>query len=89
MKKRVSAALSYRSGDPAPRVTAAASDELADLMRRIAALNQVPVVESPALAEALAQLNPMEYIPEEYWVAVAEILQFVYQTRGDNELLQS
>jgi flagellar biosynthesis protein len=89
LKERKAAALGYEAGDEAPRVLARGSGFLADALCRIAAQNDVPIVESADLADSLTHLNPFDTIPEEYWVAVAEILNFVYQTRGSDELHQS
>ncbi len=81
MREKKAAAVSYTQGDYAPRVLARGRGESAEALCRIAARSGVPVVESSLLAESLTRLNPFDSIPEEYWVAVAEILQFVYQTR--------
>ena len=80
------AALKYEKGDHSPRVLARGIGTTADALRRIARQNDIPVVESPGLADSLSALNPFDYVPEKYWIAVAEILKFVYETRGNNEL---
>ena len=86
MRERKAAALGYDSDEPAPRVLARGRGDFADILRRIAAENDVPVIESPQLADSLSRLNPFDFVPAEYWVAVAEILKFVYETRGRDEL---
>ena len=86
MKHRKAAALSYQDGDYAPRVLARGMGSTAEALCRIAARTGVPVVESADLADSLSELNPFDEIPEDYWVAVAEILRFVYETRGEDEL---
>lgn len=86
MKDRKAAALSYSQGDYAPKVLARGLGTTADALCRIAARAGVPVIESADLTESLSSLDPFDDIPEEYWVAVSEILRFVYETRGEDEL---
>ncbi|PIE04457.1 MAG: flagellar biosynthesis protein FlhB [Spirochaetales bacterium] len=86
MRDKKAAAVAYTPGEYAPRVLARGRGETAEALCRIAARNGVPVVESPDLANSLMALNPFDSIPEEYWTAVAEILRFVYETRGNDEL---
>ncbi len=89
MTERKAAALGYESGEYAPRVLARGLGNTADVLRRIAEENGIPVIESPDLADSLALLNPFDFVPEKYWIAVAEILKFVYETRGNDELHKS
>ena len=86
MTERKAAALGYDKGDYAPRVLARGIGCTADTLRRIAAGNDIPIVESPVLADSLTSLNLFDYVPEKYWIAIAEILKFVYETRGNDEL---
>lgn len=86
MRERKAAALSYEKGDYAPRILARGIGDTAELLCRIAVENGVPILESPVLADSLSDLNPFDYIPEKYWTVVAEILKFVYETRGKDEL---
>ena len=86
MKEHKAAALSYTEGDYAPKILARGIGETAAALCRIAAKSGVPVVESADLADSLTALDPFDSVPEEYWTAVAEILRFVYETRGANEL---
>ncbi len=86
MKDPKAAALSYKQGDHAPKVLARGIGTTAEALCRIAARAGVPVIESPQLSDSLSALNPFDDVPEEYWVAVAEILKFVYETRGKDEL---
>jgi flagellar biosynthesis protein len=86
LKCRKAAALGYERGDYAPRVLARGAGEAAEVLCRIAGEAGVPVVESADLADSLTMMNHFDAVPEEYWVAVAEILKFVYETRGSDEL---
>ena len=86
MRERKAAALRYTEGDIAPKVLARGIGSTAEILQRIAGTNNIPIVESPELADSLSGLNPFDYVPEKYWIAVAEILKLVYESRGNNEL---
>jgi type III secretion system FlhB-like substrate exporter len=86
MREFKAAAIGYNNDEPAPRVLARGIGSSAELLRRIAGENGIPVIESPDLADSLTVLNPFDFIPEKYWIAVAEVLKFVYETRGQNEV---
>ena len=86
MMESKAAALGYDKDDPAPKVLARGMGVSADTLIRIARQSGVPVVESPDLAQSLSAFKPFDFVPEKYWVAVAEIFRFVYETRGCDEL---
>jgi len=85
VEENKAAALGYEPGDYAPRILAKGMGLSADAICRIARENRIPIVKSPRLAHSLSDINPFDYVPEKYWTAVAEILRFVYETRGDDE----
>jgi len=63
---------------PAPVVVAKGVDFVAFKIREVAKNNGVPIVENKPLARSLYKLVDLnQFIPEELYVAVAEILQFV------------
>lgn len=74
-------ALKYDSKSP-PRVVAHGSGEQAELMRTAALRAGVPLMEEPALAEALLALELDSTIPEELYVAVAVVLSWAYWMQG-------
>ncbi|RKX76579.1 MAG: hypothetical protein DRP70_06160 [Spirochaetes bacterium] len=86
MREPKAAALKYDKGDFSPKVLARGTGMSAEILKRIAGTNDIPVVKSPVLADSLSRLNPFDYVPEKYWIAIAEILKFVYETRGNDEL---
>ncbi len=86
MNRKKAAALGYKQGDYAPRVLAKGTGDAAEFLCRIAKEAGVPVIQSHDLAESLSGMNPFDSVPEKYWIAVAEILKFVYETRGRDEL---
>ena len=75
MKKSV--ALKYEKGLPAPFILARGRDELAERIVDLARKNDVPVVERAELAEALYMVDAGEFLPEEFFQTVAELLVFV------------
>ncbi|WP_310620276.1 flagellar biosynthesis protein FlhB [Flexibacterium corallicola] len=68
-----------RDGSAAPQVVAKGQDIVALKIKEIAYLNDVPVVEDKLLARSLyAAVAIDQYIPSEYYRAVAEIISYVY-----------
>lgn len=69
----------------APRILAKGSDAVALRIREIAQEHQILMVESPKLARALyAHTEVEQEIPEALYLAVAEILAYVFQVRNFN-----
>ncbi len=64
---------------PAPQVVAKGVDFMAFRIREIAEENNIPIKENKPLARTLYKVVPLEgIIPSELYVAVAELLAFVY-----------
>lgn len=76
-------ALAYDAGkNPAPVVLAKGSDRIAEKIKQIALLEDIPIVENKPLAQILYKsVEVGEVIPENLYHAVAEILAFVYSLR--------
>jgi flagellar biosynthesis protein len=73
-------ALSYdETRDQSPRVVAKGYGEVADAIISRARENGVYVHNSPALVTLLMQVNLDSRIPEQLYVAVAELLAWLYQ----------
>ncbi len=77
-------ALSYKETSmKAPKVVAKGLNRIAERIKEIALEHDVPVVEKPQLARELyKKVKIDEYIPEELYHAVAEILAYVYRIKG-------
>ena len=75
-RRRVTA-LSYE-GDGAPKVVASGQGHVADRILAAAQAAGVPVREDPRLAEALGALALGQEVPEDLWLAVAEVLAWAY-----------
>lgn len=68
---------------PAPIVVAKGVDYVAFKIREIAKSNDVPIVENRPIARALYNTVPIDgIIPSDLYVAVAEILAYVYNKKG-------
>lgn len=76
-------ALRYDDGrSAAPRVIAKGVDVLAQQIRLVAGGHRIPLVESPPLARALYATTELNReIPAALYVAVAQVLAYVYQLK--------
>ena len=76
-------ALKYsENGMRAPKVVAKGADEVAARIREIALENKVVLLEAPPLARALYRHTDLgDEIPEGLYIAVAEVLAYVFQLR--------
>ncbi|MFZ4615946.1 MAG: flagellar biosynthesis protein FlhB [Rectinemataceae bacterium] len=73
----------------APVVSAKGIDEMALRIRKIATDSGVPVVENRPLARALyADVEIGDPIPEKYYMAIAAVLQSVYEASGEAERMR-
>jgi flagellar biosynthetic protein FlhB len=72
----------------APRVVAKGVDLVAQNIRRIAAEHRVPVFESPKLTRALYRSTDLnKEIPAGLYVAVAQVLSYIFRVRTLNPTL--
>ena len=71
-----------RTFGDAPTVEAAGRGVLAEKILQLAFENDIKVREDSALAEMLAQVELDSPIPSEAFMAVAEILSYVYRANG-------
>ena len=76
-----SVALKYdQTGNKAPYVVAKGVDFMALKIREVAREYEVPVMESPPLCRAIYHTTEInEEVPEELFVAIAQILAYIYQ----------
>lgn len=81
---RLAAALRYDGlRDAAPKVVATGKGLVAEEIIRRALEAGVPRVESEALAAALTKVDIDDTIPPELYLAVAEVLAWVYRIDSD------
>ncbi|MGC1547640.1 MAG: flagellar biosynthesis protein FlhB [Rhodanobacter sp.] len=70
----------------APRVIAKGVDVLAQQIRLVASAHRIPLIEAPPLARALYATTQLGHeIPAALYVAVAQILAYVYQLKQATE----
>lgn len=84
----VAVALKY-DGERAPKVTAKGTGVSAEKILEIAEQHGIPLQSNPELSKILAEVPLGEEIPQNLYVAVAEVISFAYFLRGktpdDNE----
>ncbi len=69
--------------DEIPRITAAGRGKIAEQILQLAYANGIKVREDKTLAEMLATVELDSPIPSEAFMAVAEILSYVYRANGE------
>ncbi len=74
MKK--AAAITYRPDLPAPFVVAKGRGALAERIVDIARTNGITIVEDAPLADRLIEIDAGDFIPEELYAVIAEVLVF-------------
>jgi flagellar biosynthesis protein len=77
--RRTAVALTYNAGQSAPKVVAKGRGLLADAIIERAREAGVYVHESPALVSLLMQVDLDQHIPPELYLAVAELLAWLYR----------
>lgn len=76
-EKKTAVALEYTPGEQAPKVIASGRGYLADKIIDVAKEENVPIHKDEKLARSLSVLDIGEYIPQELYSIVAEVLVFV------------
>lgn len=78
--KKKAVALRYDAAqDPAPKIVAKGSGEIAAKIIALAKEHNIPIQEDGDLVEILAKLDLNADIPPETYLVVAEILAFIYR----------
>ncbi|MFV0372341.1 MAG: EscU/YscU/HrcU family type III secretion system export apparatus switch protein [Azonexus sp.] len=81
---RQAIALTYQQTDAAPRVVAKGRGQIAEQIIAKAREHGVYVHESPELVALLSQVDIDEHIPPQLYMAVAELLAWLYRLeQGD------
>lgn len=80
-KQKLAAAINY-DGLTAPKVVAKGEGVVAEEIEAVARQHDVPIEEDPVLSAALTAVPLGEEIPRQLYVAVAEVLSFVYHLKG-------
>lgn len=79
-KRKQAVALTYKESiQQAPVVVAKGKGVIADQIVEKAVSNNIPIQEDASLVELLSTLNISEEIPEDLYIAVAEVFAFLYE----------
>lgn len=81
-ERALAVALAYAVGDAAPRVVAKGRGLIAEEIIARARQHGIFVHESQELVSLLMQVDLDEHIPAQLYVAVAELLAWLYQIEG-------
>lgn len=78
----IAVVLKYSDTLPAPQLIAMGADHVAEKIKEIARQNNIPIVENKPLARTIFKTMKLgQVIPRELFVAVAEVLSYVYRLR--------
>ena len=76
-QRKTAVAIEYEPGEVAPKIIASGKGFLADKIVEAAKQENVPVHQDIPLANTLSKLEIVEFIPQELYEVVAEVLTFV------------
>lgn len=78
----IAVVLKYSDKSPAPQLVAKGADFVAEKIKEIARENNIPIIENKPLARTIYKTMKIgQIIPRELFVAVAEVLSYVYRLR--------
>ncbi|MEZ0392356.1 MAG: flagellar biosynthesis protein FlhB [Pseudobdellovibrionaceae bacterium] len=78
----IAVALKYDANLPAPQLIAKGADLIAEKIKALAKEHNIPVIENKPLARTIYKTMKLgQVIPRELFVAVAEVLSYVYKLR--------
>jgi flagellar biosynthetic protein FlhB len=78
----IAVVLKYDANLPAPQIVAKGADLIAEKIKEIAREHNIPVIENKPLARTIYKtLKIGQVVPRELFVAVAEVLSYVYKLR--------
>lgn len=87
-ESRKAVAMAYKEGQFAPRVVAKGHGVTAEAIIAFAKESGVHVHESPELVSLLMQVDLDRHIPPELYIAVAELLAWLYRLENRDEHLR-
>ncbi len=78
----IACVLKYSDNLPAPQLVAKGADHMAERIKAIAKEHNIPIIENKPLARTIYKTMKIgQVIPRELFVAVAEVLSYVYKLR--------
>lgn len=81
-KRKEAVAIRYDSKTEAPRVVAKGYGNIADKIIETAKMHDLYTHESPELVNLLMQVDLDQEIPPELYIAIAELLAWLYHLEG-------
>ena len=78
---KLAVALKY-DGQGAPRVSAKGAGKIAERILELAEENDIPLQQDAELATLLSQVDIGHEIPENLYLAAAEVIAFAYRLKG-------
>ena len=76
-KQKTAVALQYEVGEEAPKIIASGKGHIAERILDVAKEEKIPIHKDAPLAGTLSKLEIGDYIPQELYEVVAEILVYV------------
>ncbi|MNL20929.1 Flagellar biosynthetic protein FlhB [compost metagenome] len=78
----IAVCIKYSDNLPAPQLIAMGADNIAEKIKELARQHNIPIVENKPLARTIFKTMKIgQVIPRELFVAVAEVLSYVYRLR--------
>ncbi|MBC7741950.1 MAG: flagellar biosynthesis protein FlhB [Bdellovibrionaceae bacterium] len=78
----IAVVIKYSANLPAPQLIAKGADYMAERIKQIARDNNIPIIENKPLARTIFKTMKIgQVIPRDLFVAVAEVLSYVYRLR--------
>lgn len=84
-ERSLAVALAYAPGDSAPRVVAKGRGLTAETIIALARDHEIFVHQSPEMVALLMQVDLDDHIPPQLYLAVAELLAWLYRVEGASE----
>lgn len=89
LEKKTAVALSYEAGEEAPKIVAMGKGYMAEKILDTARDYDVPIHEDAALAGTLSKMSIGDFIPQELYSVVAEILVMVDKAEAKKKAIIS
>lgn len=86
-KMKTAVALEYTAGEQAPSIVASGKGYVAEKIIKVAEEENVPLHKDEKLADTLSKLEIGDYIPQELYGVVAEILVMVDRAETKRKII--
>ncbi len=83
----IAVVLKYDDNLPAPQLIAKGGDLIAEKIKELARLHNIPIIENKPLARTIFKSMKLgQVIPRELYVSVAEVLSYVFKLKRKAKL---